>query len=43
MDTPGSKVDRHIEVDLTLDRKNMEVMAQLTSPWKQASLQGNMT
>ena len=41
--TPGSKVDREIFVDVTLDSAGRKVSANLQTPWKMATIDGKCT
>ncbi|XP_052775371.1 uncharacterized protein LOC128213563 isoform X2 [Mya arenaria] len=41
-DTPGSRTDRHLELDVTLNKRDMDLSVTLTSPWKQANMQGSL-
>jgi hypothetical protein len=40
--TPGSKVDREIFVDMTMDAANNKVSANLQTPWKVATIDGSL-
>ncbi|KAK6188791.1 hypothetical protein SNE40_004897 [Patella caerulea] len=40
-DTPGSKIQRKISMDMVIDFKNKEVEVSATSPWTEMILKGN--
>ena len=40
-DTPESKIDRHVAVDINLNKKDYTLDMTLTSPWNKANFQGN--
>ncbi|XP_041360319.1 uncharacterized protein LOC121376501 [Gigantopelta aegis] len=42
-DTPGSKVNRALSLDMSLHYKTKEVEIALLSPWKKASIKGDFT
>lgn len=42
MNTPGSRVDREITVEVKVDRVNSQLDLNLKSPWKKVSAQGSL-
>ncbi|XP_045158693.2 uncharacterized protein LOC123524511 [Mercenaria mercenaria] len=40
--TPDSRIDRHVEVDFSLNKVDLTLDATLTSPWKKANVQGTI-
>ena len=42
-DTPGSRVNRKVLVDFTMDRSDRQISFNMDTPWKKATLQGGLT
>ncbi|XP_046361600.2 uncharacterized protein LOC124138779 [Haliotis rufescens] len=41
-DTPGSRVNRALSMDVTVNYKNKELELEVVSPWKKATVRGNL-
>ncbi|KAL4235950.1 hypothetical protein ACF0H5_004338 [Mactra antiquata] len=42
-DTPGSRTDRHVNIDINLDKKDMSLGMSLESPWKRFDMSGKLS